>query len=268
MLAILARANCRVLGVPVTIHARRVVDDDVRNCDVWHVDPDRRPGGRRGVRLEHHEPDLEALEAWLRIQPNSAIKLAPAAVIPQAWQAEAELEWISRARECRQLVAWRGALAQAAGRRRATLVGDDGASIGTIQGDADIPCPCAKSFGRYVLEPDAAVIAARLTGSLANEHNLAAISPGVAYLTGDNSPADALLTAFEVEDVMPLDLKNLRRHFQARGIGLLEVKKRGVNVDPALLQRKLRGPGDERRTLLIMPTGAGTRGVIARRISG
>ena len=42
---------------------------------------------------------------------NAAIKLAPATKLPPDWIARCELEWISRDRECRQLVAWHGNLA-------------------------------------------------------------------------------------------------------------------------------------------------------------
>lgn len=267
VVALLANANGNlVVHGSNLVQARAVNDQDVAACDCWHIDPDRRPTGQRSTRLEHHAPDAGAIRHWLTLNPNAAIKLAPAAEVPQTWQDNAELEWISRAGECRQLVAWHGALAQAAGRRRATVVGEQGTLVRTIIGSAESDVPVATSIGRFVFEPDAAVIAARLTGSLACEHGLSMLSANIAYLTGDQPASDPALAAFEVEDVLPLDIKSLKRHMHALGIGLVEVKKRGVDVDPASLQKQLRGPGDERRTLLLTPTSDGIRAILARRV--
>ena len=88
----------------------------------WHLDPDRRSEGRRTTRIEFHEPGPEIMERLLEACGNAAIKLAPAAEVPATWARAAELEWIGRGRQCRQLVAWFGRLAEHPGRRRATIV--------------------------------------------------------------------------------------------------------------------------------------------------
>ena len=93
-----------------------------KGIDAWHIDPDRRPSGRRTVQVANHEPSEEAIEKLLSMVPHAAIKLSPACEPPAAWEAAGELEWISRGGECKQLVVWQGNLAREPGFRRATLL--------------------------------------------------------------------------------------------------------------------------------------------------
>ncbi len=265
--AIFAEANCRALAteIPhsVTLQTRDVASLDLPEAAAWHLDPDRRSLGRRTTRVEHYEPGLPIMERLLANRA-AAIKLAPAAAPPANWQTEAELEWISRAGECRQLVAWFGPLAKTAGQRRATLVADGG--FRSLIGDPDTALPVARQPGRYLVEPDAAVLAARLTGALAAEHDLAGIAPGAVYLTGDRVTPDAALRWFEITDLAPFDLKRFKALLRERRIGRLEVKKRGVDLDPARLARQLRVPGDRQATLLLVRMGENVVGILARRV--
>ncbi len=122
---ILARANLQaVLGNESSIDAGsldflygdygvRLDSFDVGNLvlslngiTAWHIDPDRRPVGKRTTKVELHEPGPEVLQRLLSVCPNAAIKLAPAADLTEPFWADAELEWISRGRQCRQLIAW------------------------------------------------------------------------------------------------------------------------------------------------------------------
>ena len=89
-----------------------VADFEVRNFAAWHIDPDRRPHGRRTTRVELHDPGPGVIDHLRAACPAGAVKLAPAATLPDAWPREAELEWISRAGECRQLICWFGELAR------------------------------------------------------------------------------------------------------------------------------------------------------------
>ena len=74
--------------------------------------------------------------------------------------------------------------------------------------------------------------------SLCREHGLAAVSAEIAYLTSDRLLADPALSAFEVVDVLPLDRKQLKAYCREHAIGRLEVKKRGVPIDPERCERK------------------------------
>jgi hypothetical protein len=258
---------------------------DASEVTAWHLDPDRRPSGRRTTRVIAHDPSPEVIDRLLAACPNGAIKLAPAAELPDGWASRAELEWISRGRECRQLVAWFGELTEKHGQRKATILDSwrvvRGAWRGTktlhddprtirrggprsVTGDLDVPLPLAPRVGRFVFEPDAAVLAAKLTGALADEHGLSAVTPGIAYLTGDAAIDDAALACFEVLDQLPLRIETLKSWLDNRGIGRLEIKKRGVDTDPEWLRRQLQVAGDNAATLIVTRID-GRRTVIAAR---
>jgi hypothetical protein len=112
--ALLAEANLGVLAGGRTDRSTAIV----RSVDVaamrlndftaWHIDPDRRPQGRRTTRVELHEPDAETIQRMLEEQPNAAVKLAPAATLPEDWASRAELEWISPVSWWRGLASWHG----------------------------------------------------------------------------------------------------------------------------------------------------------------
>jgi len=249
-----------------------------------HIDPDRRAIGKRTTRVALHSPGINVLERLLTTCPAAAIKFAPAAELPQRWTAEAELEWISRDGECRQLVAWFGPLALVPGRRRATLVvtnegrkqkpraGEELESLSpsydirTIEGDITMALPVADRLGRFLAEPDASVLAAGLTGPLAAEHGLAAVAPGIFYLTGEQAKLDPALVWFEVGEVLPFDLKRLKSLLRQRGIGRLEVKKRGVPHDPEQVRQQLRVPGDQMATLFLTRLRGGVTAIVCRRL--
>lgn len=268
--ALLSAANLAACGGGAASKPPVCVADvgsfDVRAFSAWHLDPDRRPTGRRTTRVAAHDPPPETIECLLTACPNGAIKLAPAAVLPDRWAERAELEWISRRRECRQLVAWFGELAQRPGQRRATVLDPRGRPRRSLIGESDIPIPIAPQIGRYVLDPDSAVLAAGLTGALAAEHGLCALSSACAYLSGDEPLDDAALACFEVFEVLPLRVKVVKQWLAARSIGRLEIKKRGVEIDPNRLALQLASSGDNAVTLLIAPIRGRSTVIAAARV--
>jgi hypothetical protein len=265
-----AAANCRIMQSLVgsefraRVEAAAVEPRHVAECDAWHIDPDRRPGGRRTTHIELHEPSLDVLDAMRSVNPHAAVKLAPAAELPEAWR-EAEAEWISRRGECKQLVAWFGRLAQTPGLRRATIIDDAGRAT-TLAGPGDAPPPDASQFGKFLFEPDAAVLAADLTGELAQQYQIAAVHPGSVYLTGDVSHDCPLLTTFEILDALPFDKKRLRGRLAECNVGRLEIKQRGVEVDVEQLRRELQPRGDAALSLILVRRGDRVTAVLARRV--
>jgi hypothetical protein len=137
----------------------------------------------------------------------------------------------------------------------------------TVFGELGATIPLASRVGRFVFEPDAAVLAAKLTGALAAEYGLAEIARGIAYLTGERTINDPALACFEVLDVLPLRAKILKDWLAGRGIGRLEIKKRGVDVEPDELRRQLQVAGDNAATLIVTRI-EGRRLVIAARRVG
>ncbi|MBX7167225.1 MAG: hypothetical protein K1X74_12925 [Pirellulales bacterium] len=262
VVALLAGAN--LASCPqARVACRDAAAGDLAEAGAWHVDPDRRTGGRRSLRAELHSPSAGQIDAWRAQVPHAAVKLAPGATPPEPWAREAECEWISRGGECRQLVAWFGDLAQHAGRRAATVLG---ATARTLVGDPDQPVATAAGLGEFVFDPDPAVLAAHLLGTLAAEHALEAIDASAAYLTGNRAVLDPALSTFRVVDVLPLETRRLKSYVREHGIGVLEIKKRGVEVEPELLRRQLRLEGDSAATLLLARQAGRQVAVVAQRI--
>ena len=263
-----AERNCEVYGVSAAVTNRRVANEEnfLPTDAVWHIDPDRRPLGRRNTRLELFEPPLETLMSLLTTHPHAALKLAPASDVPAEWDLQYEREWLESRGECRQQVVWVGDLALQPGKRAATIIDAAGATR-TIVGQPEEPTPVCDSLGQFLFEPCAAVLAAKLVGALSREHGLAAVSPAVAYLTGDRAAKDAALGAFEVLDVLPLDRKQLKSYLRERRVGRLEIKKRGVKIDPELLRKEIIAAGDAEMTLVLTPVKNALKAIVVQRMA-
>jgi hypothetical protein len=267
----LASANAKAVRPAGTTARASVQTSNVEGFDIsgyaaWHLDPDRRPIEKRTSSLQWSSPDLDAAERLLAAVPDAAIKLAPAADVPDSWADRCELEWISRDRQCRQLVAWLGALARSPGQHRATLLNNVGTPRGSVVGAPNLPLPIAGRLGRYLYEPDAAVLAAHLAGVVAAQHGFERISTGIAYLTSDHLVDDPSMTCFEVEEQLPLEKRRLASYLNEHGIGTLEIKKRGVDLEPDKLRRELKLRGDDSATLILTPHAGKQVAILAHRI--
>jgi hypothetical protein len=95
---------------------------------------------------------------------------------------------------------------------------------------------------------------------------LQAVAGNVAYLTADKPQVSRLLAAFEVLDVMPYRANPLKSWLRSRGIGRLEVKKRGVDLDPQRIQRELQVPGDNEAALLLCRIQGRITAILAHRV--
>jgi hypothetical protein len=91
------------------------------------------------------------------------------------------------------------------------------------------------------------------------------IAPGVAYLTAETHQPTPYATAFEVLDRLPYRERDLRAWVKANGVGTLEIKKRGLEVDPAALRRRLAPKGPASATLVLTPTSDGAVALVVRR---
>jgi hypothetical protein len=261
-------AHFAALNTGATVRTIDVANFDFGGIDAWHIDPDRRPGGHRTTSLEWSQPDGAAIDRLLAKSPNAAVKLAPATRVSPEWAEHCELEWISRDRECRQLVAWHGHLALSPGRRSATILhSTSDLAPRTIIGQPNQSITIVAKPDHYVFDVDPAIVAARLKGALAAELELSALSAGPTYLTGPRPITDDALGCFEVADVLPLRTRSLAQYFRARNIGQLEIKKRGVDIDPEKLRRDLKLHGPNAATLLITQIAGRATAILSRRIS-
>ncbi len=108
------------------------------------------------------------------------------------------------------------------------------------------------------------MIRSHLIGSLARKLGLHLISPEIAYLSSADRVESPWLRGFEVLDVLPFDRKQLKAYLRQRGIGILEIKKRGSDVLPERLRKELSLKGESAATLIVTRVGDAHRAIIAR----
>src|SRR5690606_8796502 len=71
----IAARNAEVVGAAnASVQVARAEEIPLAEFNAWHIDPDRRPSGKRTTNVELHEPPLEVLERMLAENSNGAIK--------------------------------------------------------------------------------------------------------------------------------------------------------------------------------------------------
>jgi hypothetical protein len=81
------------------------------------------------------------------------------------------------------------------------------------------------------------------------------LHPTIAYLTSDTRMDTPFASRFRIRETLPLDVRSLKKELASRGIGSLEIKKRGVDIDPAALRGKLSLKGTQNATLILTRLG-------------
>lgn len=232
---------------------------------VW-LDPARRTTGHTETsrtRPEDWSPSLDWVFA-LAARAAVGVKLGPGLdrqLIPD----DVEAQWVSADGSTIELVLWSGALAREGVRRAALVIRNDTGHELTAQADAaDEP---VRPLGAFLHEPDGAVIRARLIGEVARSLDAGMLDEHIAYLTSDTAVTSPFVASFRVHEVLPADPKALGKALRDRGVGTLEIKKRGVDVDPAALRTKLKLRGEESATLFLTRVGTKRIAILAERVS-
>ncbi|MFE6888827.1 methyltransferase domain-containing protein [Streptomyces sp. NPDC057694] len=227
-----ARANTEALGLGELIEVREadVTEVDTSAYDAVFVDPARRGGRGRIFDPEAYSPPLSWAVAAALKAPRAALKIAPG--IPhEAIPGEADAEWISDGGDVKEAVLWFGT---EPGRMRATLLPGPRALTGR-----GLPDPEVRPVGRYLYEPDGAVIRAHLVAEVAEQVGGGLLDETIAYVTADELRPTPYAAPYEITDQLPFSVKKLKVLLRERGVGVLTVKKRGSAVEPEELRRKV-----------------------------
>jgi SAM-dependent methyltransferase len=249
--AAVARANAEALGLSELIEVREadVTEVDVSPYDAVFVDPARRGGRGRIFDPEAYSPPLSWAIGTALKADRATLKIAPG-VPHEAIPAEAEAEWISDGGNVKEAVLWFGT---APGAVRATLLPGPRTLLGR-----GLPNPDVRPPGRYLYEPDGAVIRAHLVAEVAEELDGGLIDGTIAYITSDDLRPTPYATAYEITDELPFNVKRLKALLREREVGILTVKKRGSAVEPEELRRKV----------LPRPQGSHSATVFLTRVAG
>jgi SAM-dependent methyltransferase len=253
-------ANARVVQ-------SRAEDVDLGGRDAVYLDPARRTAGHADTRRLSDPSDWSPNLGFvfeLAARMPVGVKLGPGvdrALLPD----DSEAQWISVDGQVVEVGVWTGALARD-GIRRAALVinGDEAAELSAPGDTEDEP---TGALGAYLYEPDGAVIRARLIGDLARSLGARMLRHDIAYLTSDDLAPTPFASAFRVLEELPTKESDLRASLAQRGIGVLEIKKRGADVDPATLRKRLKLKGDASGTLVLTRIGARHVALLVERVA-
>ncbi|TDP99164.1 MULTISPECIES: class I SAM-dependent methyltransferase [unclassified Leifsonia] len=248
------------------VEQRRAEDVDLREIDGVFLDPARRTAGHtqteRLTDPDDYTPSL-GFAYELATGRSVGLKLGPGFdrdLIPST----AEAQWVSADGQVVELGLWFGALARPGIHRAALVLRGDRAD--ELTADADSPDEETGPLGEFLYEPDGAVIRARLIGDLARRLGGRMLSEQIAYITTDRPAETPFAAGFRVLETLPYAEKDLKKALRQRGIGTLEIKKRGVDVDPAALRRRLSLNGDRPATLILTRVAGRHTALLAERL--
>jgi SAM-dependent methyltransferase len=239
-----ARANLDALGLGGAVEVADAEALDLSGFGVVFADPARRSDRGRVFDLAGYVPPWSFVERLL--QRPSVVKVAPG--IPHdAVPGGVEAEWVSDAGELKEASLWSPVLATA--RRRATVIRSSG--LATLTDEDDPGEQNLRAPQQFLYEPDDAVVRAGLVTAVAAGVSGGLVDEHIAYVTSDQAFATPFARGYEVLEELPFKEKPLRAALRLRGVGRLTIKKRGVDVVPEDLRRRLAPRGDEEATLVL-----------------
>ena len=256
--AAVAQANLAGVADVICTDANEVAEQLITARVGVFCDPARRNDHGRVWRVEDFEPRWPTVMQLFDGGRTAGVKLGPAlphSLIPEA----VEAEWITHRGETVEVGLWSGPGATPG--RRSALIMPNARLIATTAP----PLP-VRDLGSYLYEPAGAVIRAGAIAELGAQLGAGLLDPQVAYLTGDQLCSTPFATAFEVRQRLPFHTKALRSWVREAQIGVLEIKKRGIEVDPAELRRRLRLAGSNSATIVISRTPSGAIAAVVQRI--
>ena len=216
---------------------------DFAQFDGVFADPARRSARGRTFNPADYSPPLDRVLAIREVVHALGVKIAPGIAYTDL-PADVHAQWVSVDGDVVEAGLWFGPLGGSPGRSALVISGTQSVEIETAQdprSEAVMVEPAP--LGKYLYEPDGAVIRSGGLHVAADLLRAAPVSESIAYLTGDDLVDTPLARAFEVVDVMPI--KALKSYLRARGVGSLEILKRGVDLDPDQFRKtlKLKGAG-------------------------
>jgi hypothetical protein len=110
--------------------------------------------------------------------------------------------------------------------------------------------------GAWIYDPDPAVVRSHLVAEFAESVGGRLADPQIAYVYTDDPVDTPFARRLGVTEVLPFSLKRLRALLRERGVGVLEIRKRGSALVPDQLRKDLR------------LSGPNTAGLVLTRVEG
>jgi hypothetical protein len=266
-----AAANVKAAGLDdvVTVENTDATTVAVERFDAVFADPARRrSSGGRVFDPKSYSPPWDFVAGLAKRVPRTVLKLAPGidhALLPPG----AEGEWVSVDGDLVEAAFWCGPLAEVP--RRASLLHpgpptgpfppaglspEAGAALrggvreAGLTGSGTAAAPVGP-IGGFLYDPDPAVVRSHLVAEFAETVGGRLADPDIAYVYTDGPVDTPFARRLEVTDVMSFSLKRLRTLLRDRGVGRLEIRKRGSALEPDRLRRDLRLSGPNAASLVL-----------------
>lgn len=243
----MAEENLRAYGRrdKVSFVAGDLLTVALPELDAAFLDPDRRPGGRRHLRIRDYAPPLDAVRARLPAEFPLGVKVAPGAPWDELQNYEAEAEFVSVEGELKECVLWFGSLKTAS--RRATIL-PLGASLSADRpADPEEPGEALA----YLYDPDPAMVRSGLVADLGRQLAARPVDAEIAYLTSDCHTRTPFAKCYQIEKAMPFNARQLGERLRSMKVGPVTITKRGSAVDVDELRRGWKLTGPESRTVVL-----------------
>jgi hypothetical protein len=250
--ALIADHNLRHWPEASVVHADSLEALSRGELDVGGLfaDPARRTAHGRKHDPHDYEPPLDDVLALRERFPALGVKVGPGipheSIPPSTRKASLEAQWVSVDGDVVEAALWCGPLAKTTGNSALVMKGDTTHELTGTTDHADVG-----PLSEWILEPDGAVIRSGLIGELAARTGTRLIDPTIAYLTSVKHVSTPFATAFRIVEALPYSERGLAQALKARGIGILEIKKRGIDVAPEALRRRLKLSGEVSATVIL-----------------
>ncbi|MFT7616630.1 MAG: hypothetical protein ACI97A_000254 [Planctomycetota bacterium] len=232
------------------------IPDCLGQVDYAFCDPDRRRDGKRIFDPHEASPSLDEL-LTLQVSEGMGVKLSPMAPL-EGLDDYGELEFVSAARELKEIVLWTGSLSKGGRRVSQPATGSE------IEGEVGVKPELAESLGEFLFDPDPGLTRSGLLGDLARKLGLRALAPDIAYLTGDEDPKTPFLTARRIIATSKTSHKALQGLIRTHEIGRLDVSRRGYPQSPEEVRKRLRLKGSGVGHLHLTRFGTQRMGILTK----
>lgn len=267
--AVLAEANAAAQELPVQVQCM-AIEDATPQPDAWlHLDPDRRPGNHRTIRLESMVPAWSVLSPKIRHYRGVSIKLAPG--LREALQTDwgmpgppQTIRWLARGGSVRQQRWYWNVERWADAERVLSVETRTGAWCHEVfrSGEWQVNASCcqdAKHLKTYIADTDPSVRAADLGAAFAHRQGVECLGNPMGYMQSDRVVSHPMMRWFRVLEVLPMDRKRLRAYSRANPARVWELKSRNIDVDLDGLRKELVVDPDLDRSTTLLLTRLGDR---------
>jgi len=231
------KANTKILGCAREAYVGNALQPPC-SADFFQIDPARRSdlsGNQR--RLVNLTPNWSEVSTLSKKFLGGLVKLPPSFPLSELPE-QAALTYLGTSGDCRECLVGLGSMAS-------TMVQaievSSGARFAAERAEVDTARLEVQNVGQFLIEPSPTLVRSHLFPLWAAPYSLWQIDPSIAYLSGDQEvPANPWCTCYRVLDACPLGTERVKAMLKKHGIRPMTLKKRGVEVEPAVELKRLK----------------------------